>query len=83
MSECLEVVMSNLDEQCRNALMVRKLAEIRKIEVGREYKQMRNTMFENTKTSMCPICNRMIGDSVFMWTSSGIVMHAACADTDF
>lgn len=79
MSESLEIVMTKLDEKRRNTLMIKKLAEVRRLDVSEEYVNMRNTLFENTTTTICPVCKRMIGASVFTWNTNGTVMHTACA----
>lgn len=79
MSESLETVMTKLDEKRRNTLMIKKLAEVRRLDVSEEYMNMRNTLFENTTNTICPVCKRMIGISVFTWNPNGVVMHAACA----
>ena len=71
--------MTKLDEKRRNMLMMKKLAEVRKLDVSEEYVNMRNSQFENTSSTMCPVCKRVIGHSVFTWTPDGVVMHAACA----
>ena len=79
MSESIEIVMTKLDEKRRNMLMMRKLAEVRRLDVSEEYINTRNTIFENTTSTICPVCKRMIGISVFTWNSDGTVMHKACA----
>lgn len=83
MIDSLEILLTQLDEKQRTVLMIRKLAEIRRIDVGHEYQNMRNTSFENTTTTTCPVCKRLIGDSVFIWKPNGVVLHAACAKTSF
>lgn len=71
--------MTKLDEKRRNMLLMKKLAEVRKLDVSEDYMNMRNSMFENTSATMCPVCKRTIGSSVFIWNPDGVVMHAACA----
>lgn len=83
MIDSLEILLTRLDEKQRTALMIKKLAEIRRTEVGHEYQSMRNISFENTTTTTCPVCKRLIGDSVFIWNPNGVVIHAACAKTSY
>ncbi|KNB45262.1 hypothetical protein JH06_1061 [Blastocystis sp. subtype 4] len=83
MIDSLEILLTRLDEKQRTVLMIRKLAELRRIDVGHEYQNMRNMSFENTTTTTCPVCKRLIGDSVFIWNPNGVVIHAACAKTTF
>ena len=83
MIDSLEILLTRLDEKQRTVLMIRKLAEIRRIDVGHEYQNMRNMSFENTTTTTCPVCKRLIGDSVFIWNPNGVVIHAACAKTTY
>ena len=40
---------------------------------------MRNMSMLNTNETVCEVCHRPIGESVFVWKSDGTVMHAACA----
>ncbi|KAK8822896.1 hypothetical protein WA556_001787, partial [Blastocystis sp. ATCC 50177/Nand II] len=77
--ECIEVNLTKLDEKRRNMLMLRQLAEVRRLAVSEEYMNMRNSSFENTSTTICPVCKRVIGDSVFTWNPNGVIMHTACA----
>ena len=77
--ESIEVNLTKLDEKRRSTLMLRQLAEVRRLDVSEEYVNMRNTSFENTSTTICPVCKRVIGDSVFTWNTDGVVMHTACA----
>lgn len=83
MIDSLEILLTRLDEKQRTVLMIRKLAELRRIDVGHEYQNMRNMSFGNTTTTTCPVCKRLIGDSVFIWNPNGVVIHAACAKTTF
>lgn len=39
----------------------------------------RNMSMLNTNETVCEVCHRPIGESVFVWKSDGTVMHAACA----
>lgn len=71
--------MTKLEETRRSSLMLRQLATVRRFDVSEEYVNLRNTSFENTASTFCPICNRVLGDSVFTWFPDGMAMHAACA----
>ena len=79
MEESLETVMSKLDEKRRTMLMMKQLAQVRRLDVSEEYVDLRNSVYENTQNSICPVCKRMIGISVFTWNYDGTVVHTACA----
>ena len=79
MEGSLETVMSKLDERRRNMLMMKQLAQVRRLDVSEEYISLRNSAFENTNKSICPVCKRAIGISVFTWNYDGSVVHTACA----
>ena len=81
MVDCLEIIMTKLDETRRSALMLRQLAEVRRLDISEDYINLRNSSFENTNTTVCPVCNRLIGDSVFTWHANGVITHTACAIT--
>ena len=77
--ESLEAALTQLDERRRGKRMLRKLAELRRVDVAREFVDMRNMAMLNTNETVCEVCHRPIGESVFVWKSDGTVMHAACA----
>ncbi|CBK23178.2 uncharacterized protein [Blastocystis hominis] len=77
--ESIEVVMTKLEENRRSSLMLRQLAAVRRFDVSEEYMSLRNSSFENTPVTFCPVCNRVLGDSVFTLFPDGVAMHAACA----
>lgn len=77
--ESLEAALTQLDERRRGKRMLRKLAELRRVDVAREFVDMRNMSMLNTNETVCEVCHRPIGESVFVWKSDGMVMHAACA----
>lgn len=71
--------MTKLEENRRSSLMLRQLAAVRRFDVSEEYMSLRNSSFENTPVTFCPVCNRVLGDSVFTLFPDGVAMHAACA----
>lgn len=77
--ESLEAALTQLDERRRGKLMLRKLAELRRIDVAREFVDLRNMSMLNSSDTVCEVCRRPIGQSVFVWKPEGVVMHAACA----
>ena len=77
--ESLEAALTQLDERRRGKLMLRRLAELRRIDVAKEYVDLRNMSLVNSNDTVCAVCKRPIGQSVFVWKPEGSVMHAACA----
>ena len=71
--------MTKLEEDRRSSMMLRQLAAVRRSDVSEEYVSLRNTLFENTAVTFCPVCNRVLGETVFTLFPDGVAMHAACA----
>lgn len=77
--ESLEAALTQLDERRRGKLMLRRLAELRRVDVAREFVDLRNMSMLNSSDTTCEVCGRPIGEAVFVWKPEGVVMHAACA----
>ena len=77
--ESVEAALTQLDERRRGKLMLRRLAELRRVAVAKEFVDLRNMSMLNSSETVCEVCGRPIGESVFVWKPEGVVMHAACA----